>query len=276
MKINIMKKGLFTLIFLFTSFVIGLSQSIPSYWMNVYDLNDLYLLKTNDVEQVIANVTGYYASGGTYNEKWIYNFVDSNKIVGQFFKDSELNSSFEYTFDDSGKLMKKVISSKQPLVGWQSKVTQFEYEGDKLVLEKNLSKDSKLIDYVRFDYNTSNYPIKMTLFDKSTQIISYETADYDVLKKIYVYKVFDGNKKLISEETEYFNFDTSVDKYNDNGDLILLQWPRSNPEKDIFHSLEYKYDENGNWISRKWLILEGKKKKKRSVITRKIIYSRTN
>lgn len=271
-----MKKGLFTLIFLFTFLAIGLSQSIPSYWMNVYDLNDLYLLKTNDVEQVIANVTGYYSSGATYNEKWIYNFVDSNKIVGQSFKDSELNSIFEYAFDNSGKLIQKVISSKQPLVGWQSKVTQFEYEGDNLVLEKNLSKDLQLIDYVRFDYNTSDYPIKLTLFDKSDKIVSYETADYDELNKIYVYKVFDSNKKPISEETENFNFDNSKDKYNDYGDLILLQWPRSNPDKDIFHSLEYKYDDNGNWISRKWLILEGKKKKKRSVITRKIIYSRTN
>ncbi len=271
-----MKKGLFILIFLFTSLVIGLSQSIPSYWMNVYDLNDLYLLKTNDVEQVIANVKGYYASGGTYNEKWIYNFVDSNKIVGQLFKDSELNSSFEYVFDDSGKLTQKVISSKQPLVGWQSKITQFEYEGDKLVLEKHLSKDLQLIDFVRFDYNTSNYPNKMTLFDKSEQIISFETADYDELKKIYVYKIFDSNKKLISEKTEYFNFDKSKDQYNDYGNLVLLQWPRSNPDKNILHSLDYKYDDNENWISRKWLILEGGKKKKRSVITRKIIYSKTN
>ena len=271
-----MKKGLFTLIFLFYSLGIGLSQSIPSYWMNVYDLNDLYLLKTNDVKQVIANVTGYYASGGTYSEKWIYNFVDSNKIVGQSFKDSQLNSSFEYVFDDSGKLIQKVLSSKQPLVGWQSKITQFEYDDDKLVLEKNLSKDLQLIDYVRFDYNISNYPIKMTLFDKSEQIVSYETADYDELKKIYIYKIFDGNKNLISEKTEYFNFDSSTDQFNDYGDLVLIKWPRSNPDKEIFHSLEYKYDDNGNWISRKWLILEGKKKKKRSAIKRKIIYSSTN
>ena len=271
-----MKKGLFTLFFLSTSFVIVLSQSIPSYWMNVYDLNELYLLNSNDAKQITVNVTGYYSSGGTYKEKWIYNFVSPKKIVGQEFKDSQLSSSFEYEFNDSSKIVRKIISTKQPLVGWQTKIIKFEYVDDKLFFERHFSKDTLLIDYLRFDYNTSNYPIKMTLFNNSDQIISYETADYDERKKIYVYKIFDSNEKLISEKTEYFNFDSSADLFNVKGDLELLKWPRSNPEKNIFHSLEYKYDDNGNWISRKWLILEGRKKRKRSVITRKIVYSKTN
>ncbi len=244
--------------------------------MNLYDLNDLYQVKASNVEQVIAEVKGFYSSGTTYNERWVFNYVNPKQIVGQLFKDSELTSNFEYFFDDSGKLTQTITSSRLPLVGWQSSVTQYKFEKDKLVEVRHLSKILQLLDYVRYEYDNNNHPVKLTFFDNLNQIISFETAEYDTYRKKYTYRIFDSDKKLISEDMEYFNLNKSKDLFNNNGDLILIQWPRSNPDKKVFHSFDYKYDIKGNWIKRKWLILEQKKKKRRSIVKRKIIYSRSN
>jgi hypothetical protein len=271
-----MKRGLLIFTFLYSFLLVGYNQSIPSYWMNVYNLNDLYLLRIDNVEQIIADQTGYYSSGGTYKEKWIFNFVDSFKIKGQFFKDGQLSSSFEYKFDNSGKLISKKLTSKQPLIGWQSKIITYEYETGNLKYEKNFNNNMQLIDYVKFEYNTNNRPIKMSLMDASDRLISYETADYDEGKMIYYYKIFNSSGTLISDKIEYCNYDVSSNLINNYGDLVLLKWPLSNPEKNVLHQLEYKYDDQGNWIERKWLLLEGKKKEKRSITFRKIQYRRSN
>ncbi len=268
-----MKKGLFLLICIVTSVVSGFSQSIPSYWMNIYKLNDLYRINNGNVEQISAKATIYYASGSTYKQKWTFKFVDSNKIVGVLFKDSKLTSSFEYVLNDTGTLVRKKITAKQPLIGWQTKIVEYEYdEGDNLIFEKYYNKDMKLMEYVRFDYNTSNKPIKMTVFNSSDEIISYETADYDIQKNTYTYRVFNVNGNLVSEEIMNLNYDTSYDNYNEHGDLELFRWPSSAPDENITHKLEYKYDDNGNWVKRKWVIINGKKKKNKSKVKREISY----
>lgn len=271
-----MKKGLFSLIFLLAFIGHGLSQSIPSYWMNIYNLDDLYISRTDNVKQIIANVTGYYSSGETYKEKWIYNFIAPNKIAGQTYKEGQLTSSFEYVLNDSGIIVLKTTSFKQPLVGWQSMIIKYEYEAGNLKYEKHYSKEKELIDYVQFDYDSSNRPNKMSLFNATGELRSYETAEYNENEGTYNYKVFDSSGSLITEEKEYFNLDKTSNQYNKQGDLAFLKWPTSNPNKDVFHRLEYKYDDMGNWIKRTWIILVGKKANKRSTISRKIIYTKTN
>lgn len=72
---------------------------------NLDDLNDLYLVRTNDVIKIIVYNTGYYASGGSYKEKMIYNFDDSVKIAGKRFKEDQICSNFEYKLDDSKRII---------------------------------------------------------------------------------------------------------------------------------------------------------------------------
>ncbi|MDQ2178080.1 hypothetical protein [Marinifilum sp. D714] len=269
-------KKLILLLILFSVYKTSSSQSIPSFWMNIYDLEDLYVFKSNNVKQIVANKTGYYASGATYKEKWIYNFVDSFKIVGQLHKDGELRSSFEYEFDKSGKVLRKSLASKRPLVGWQSKVIEYEYESDLLIYEKNYSEDLQLIDYAQYEYDSDSKLVRLTIFDASDRIKSYETAEYNDAEKTFIYKVFDSSGTVKLEKTESLNLDKSANQLNEYGDLVLLKWPRSRSGTNVLHSLEYEYDNEGNWIKRRWIILDGKQKRKRSIVRRKISYNKTN
>lgn len=266
-------KKIFFILILFLIYHAGFSQSIPSFWMNIYDLEDLYLLKSDNVKQIVANKTGYYASGTTYEEKWIYNFVDSFKIVGQFHKDGELRSRFEYEFDKSGKIVRKSLAYKRPLQGWQSRIIKYEYESDILIFEKNYSKDLQLIDYAQYEYDSDSKLVKLTIFDASDRIKSYETAEYNDLEKTFIYKVFDSRGTVKLKKTEFLNLDKSANQLNEYGDLVLFKWPRSKSDTNVLHSLEYKYDAEGNWIKRKWIILDGKQKSKRSIVRRKISYN---
>lgn len=74
-------------------------------------------MRTNDVIKIIVYNTGYYASGGTYKEKMIYNFDDSVKIAGKRFKGEQICSNFEYKLDDSKRIIEKKEAYEQPLIG---------------------------------------------------------------------------------------------------------------------------------------------------------------
>jgi len=270
-----MRKGLLGLLFCFFS-IIAFSQSIPSYWMNIYGLDKLYLKRNENVKQMIVNVTGFYSSGSNYEEKWIFNFQDSGKIIGQKFMDGQLVSNFEYEFDTLGNIIQEINNSKLPLRGWNTLIIQKEFHDGHLILEKHLDGEKKLSDFVRFDYDASGKPIKLSLNNSLGQLMSYETAEYNMETLTYDYKVFNSKGELISHQKNYCDPDTSANRKNDYHDYIIVKWPGTNPDTKILHHFEYEYDSFGNWTKRKWLIAEGKKNTKRSITTRKIIYSNTN
>lgn len=166
-----MKIKIILLVLINSIFTFGFSQSIPSYWLNVYDLNDLYLLRTNIAKQIIVNHTGYYSSGTSYKEKWTFNFLDSLNIAGQIIKEGQLNASFIYKFNNSKKIIRKTITSKQPLIGWQTKNIEYEYEGSNIKYERKYNSEMELIDYFIFEFDSNNKPVKMSLYDKSDNLI---------------------------------------------------------------------------------------------------------
>jgi len=60
----------FTLLFCMS---IAKGQSIPSYWMNIYQLENYYETNSQNIKSIKVNVVTYFKID-YYESKWIYKF----------------------------------------------------------------------------------------------------------------------------------------------------------------------------------------------------------
>lgn len=268
-----MYRFLFTVGFLLAFCISATSQSIPSYWMNIYPLENYYELRNQKAVSIDVEKTGYYASGEMYKEKWIYNFIEPNRVIGELFLNGELKTKFTYIFDNSNQRVKNEFNTKYPALGWKHESIVFEYsaEGNKIA-EKRFDGNDQLIGSAMFRYDSLNHLVRITNNDPAGNILSFETADYDYNKSVYLYKVFDSTGSLVSHKLNYCNIDSTSNIRNNLGDHTKVVWPTSSPDKEVYHEFAYKYDAYGNWTHRVWFVITNGKKEKRSIVKRKIKY----
>lgn len=251
-------------------------QSIPTYWMNIYNLENYYESRNDDIEKITVNKTGFYSSGETYNERWIFHFNEPNKIDGEFYKNGKLKSNFTYEFDEEKRLVKKKVRSNRPLVGWTKEIFLYEYLNENKIVEKHFNENEELIRFVNFIYDDYNNPVKLTIVNLPSLQKSYETADYNYQNSSYKYSILNTNGDLVLEETNYCNTDTTNNTRNELGDFTKVAWGTSSPNRQVFHTMDYKYDNNGNWIKRVRTVVSKDGKNKHSIIKRKIEYRKTS
>lgn len=242
------------------------SQSVPSFWMNIYSFDDYHDTRKENVEKIIVKRTGYYSSGKSYKEKWEYNFREKNKCDGKLFKDGELNSYFSYEYDSLNQKIKSITKSKIPSLGWEKQTIEYKYIDGRRLFEKHFDGEYNLVRNAVFEYDSLKYLIKLSVND------TYETADYNYKTDSYVYKVFNQRGELVLEKENFAHLNRGQEIRNEFGDLIQVIWPTANPINNVYHIMEYKYDKKGNWIKRKRYIVENGKSRVKSKITRKIKY----
>jgi len=262
---------------LFLSLLTGslCGQSIPSFWMNIYRLDDYFETKKGEINKITVDEIGYYSSGDTYKEKWIYSFISPSRIQGEKYKDSELQMKFQLELDSLNRIVKKITESKNPLMGWRKEIIVFEYGDNNVIFEKRYD-DNNLIRSAKYDYDNLNNPTKLSLYNSDGQLTSYETAVYNYNKSAYLYKVFSANDVMSLQETDFCNVVTAKNLRNEHGDLVQIIWPTASPDDKVYHTFEYEYDNQGNWIKRKRFVLENKEKSRHSIINRKIEYQKPN
>lgn len=246
-------------------------QSIPSFWMNIYGLDDYFETKNEEINKITVDKIGYYSSGETYKEKWIYSYISPGRIQGEKYEDNVLKMRFQYELDSLNRIIKEVTVSNIPLMGWNKEIIVFEYAGNKVMFEKHYN-ENNLISTVKYDYNNLNNPTKLSFYNSTGQLNSYETADYNYNESTYLYKVFNANNVMSLQEINFCNIVAAKNLKNEHGDFVQVVVPTASPDKNVYHSFEYEYDKQGNWIKRKQFVLENKEKSKHSIINRKIEY----
>lgn len=111
-------------------------------------------------------------------------------------------------------------------------------------IKKVNSRGSSLInDIVNYDieYDSLGNVIFMRCRDADGDLYNYETCEYDFQQGLITYRRFNQSGKLFKEYTLYTN-----DLRNEQGDIILHQ-----ETANTFLVTDYKYDQVGNWISKK-------------------------
>lgn len=262
-----------TISLLLTLITSATGQSIPSYWLNLYALEDYYNIRNQNAVKIDVQKTGYYSSGEMYKEKWLYNFWEPNKVDGELFMNGELKTKFTFISNNSNRRVKNVLQTNFPLLGWKQESVIFEYsaEGNKS-FEKRYDGSDQLVSVAEFWYDSLNHLVRINQYDPNGYLLSYETADYDYSKSSYQYKVFDSGGNIISQEFKYCNVSAFFNIKNSFGDYVKVIWPTSSPEKKVYHEFTYKYDAYGNWTERVWFVVTNGEKEKRSMVKRKIKY----
>jgi len=246
----------------------SIGQSIPSYWMNVHNLENYFATKNGEVEKIILNTTEYYSSGKSYKSKWIYEFYEPQKCRGKFYKEGELKTHFSYELDRLNQLIKISKKSKVPLLGWEKMIIEYEYDGTRRIKEKHFKNKNELIRSAEYQYDLDslNYLTKLSINN------GYEIATYNYQNHSYVYRVYDGRSELVLEKTSFANMQNDQKIVNEHGDITRVIWPTSNPKNKVYHVMKYKYDKYGNWIKRIRYIEKNGKREVTSRIKRKIKY----
>lgn len=219
--------------------------SIPSELMNKPRTNDLYKVKENNIESVVASETNYLKNE-TYINKWIFNYSADTIIRGKLFKNEELKSVFEYVLGDNKKIIDMKINFFNPHVKNDKQHIKYEFIDSVKVLNF-LDDNSRIKSKIIIDLDSLQSPTKIISVNSNNEIQSKETADYNYITNTYNYKVYNYYDEIVLNKTEYYNKNFIIEK-NDFGDITKMFWPLSSNKVVI--TFDYTYDKKGNWIKR--------------------------
>lgn len=180
-----------------------------------------------------GNVTGESTAEYTYDK-------EGNKLTDKLYEDGQFVSSGEYEYDSEGMTFKKYETE------------QYE-DGSKCVYEYNESGDS--LGYVLYDEEGNVAESYRTEYvtDKNGNLTGERTYENDTLSQEIKYASGKNEEEefLYAEEVAAYSEDGSktVEKYDENGELISESSYDAEGKKLYEYDLEYFYDEEGNHVS---------------------------
>ncbi|NRD18427.1 hypothetical protein HNV08_00085 [Winogradskyella eckloniae] len=232
------------------------------------DLPKDYLLENGIAKEII--VTRKVNPGGdfSYIEKSNYTFPEDSIVRIKRYKDSELESTREFSLDTLNRVVKNTVRLKYKTLGWTTSKYETVY-GENTKDLKMLNSDGTLNYTMRVLYNENHNPTEIKTLNTNGQLIGLSTAEYNYKTNRYTYTVYKEDGTVALNKTEWFKKDYEIER-NEYGDLTAFYWPTSST--DIKYVITYKYDENGNWTRIKKIQIDGQKKKTTEIKSRKIKY----
>ncbi|WP_218841865.1 hypothetical protein [Winogradskyella ursingii] len=232
------------------------------------DLPKDYVLKNGNVKEIIVTRQVNPGQDFTYSEKINYTFPESAIVRLKRYKDSELESTREFSFDTLNRVLKNTVRFKHKALGWRTSKYETVY-GEKTKDLKILNQDGTLNYTMRVILNEYSNPVEIRTLNINNQLTGLSTAEYDYKNNQFIYKVYREDGSIVLNKTDFFRKDFEI-KRNDFGDLTEFYWPTSS--SNIKYLVKYKYDKQGNWTILKKIQIDGKKKKITETKTRKIKY----
>ncbi|SEP55235.1 hypothetical protein [Flavobacterium urocaniciphilum] len=262
-----MKNLILTLTVFFLNTPLVFSQtSIPSELMNKPRTEELYKVNDTKIDKLTVTETNYLEDV-TYTNKWVYNYSNDSIIKGNYYKDDELKSNFEYLINKDNKIIESKVLFYDDL-GINEKLHIKYIVNDSLkiliLLDENLNIERKMI----VEMDSLKSPIKITSI-KNEKIEAVETAEYNYKSNTYKYKVYNSFNKLVLNKIDFFNYDFIIEK-NEFGDILKMITPIS--QNKSITTFEYKYDKNKNWIKRITKTIINNEEVTTSVVRRNITY----
>ena len=221
------------------------------------DLPEDYILKNGIAKEIIVTKKINPGQDFSYSEKTNYSFPEKSLIRTKRYKDSELESTREFSIDSLNRVIKNTARFKHKALGWQTSKYETVY-GEKTKDLRMLNLDGSLNYTMRVVLNENYNPIEIRTLNTNNQLIGLSTADYDYNNNSFVYIVFREDGSIALNKTESYKNEYEI-KRNELGDLTEFYWPTS--KSDIKYIVEYKYDDQGNWTKMKKIQVDGKKKK---------------
>ena len=234
------------------------------------DLPKDFILKNEIAKEIIVTRKINPGQDFSYAEKTIYTFPKQSIIRTKRYKDSELESTREFSIDSLYRVIKNTVRFKHKALGWQTSKYETIYRTKTKDL-KMLNLDGSVNYTMRVVFNENENPIEIKTLNSNNELIGLSTAVYDYDNNSFVYTVFKKDGTIALNKKEFFKKDYEI-KRNKYGDLQEFYWPTSS--SNIKYIIEYKYDDKGNWTKMKKLQIDGNKKKTTKIISRRIKYAK--
>ncbi|MEC7262957.1 MAG: hypothetical protein VXW38_04400 [Bacteroidota bacterium] len=263
-----MKEHLFKSIFMLLFSIHCVGQTSMHTEISRIDLPKEYVLKNGEAKEIIVTRKVNPGQDFSYSEKIIYSFPERSIIQLKQYKDSELESTREFSVDSLNRVLHNTVRLKHKALGWRTSKYETVY-GDKTKDLKMLNQDGSLNYTMRVIFNENNNPVEIRTLNINDQLIGLSTAEYDYENNKFVYKVYKGDGSIVLNKSESYKKDYEIER-NEFGDLTEFYWPTSS--SNVKYKVEYKYDDNGNWIRMEKIQIDGNNKKITEIINRKIKY----
>ena len=265
---NLMKRHLLQIIFIFSFSIYCTGQTSMHTEISRIDLPKDYAIKNGYVKEIIINRKINPGQDFSYSEKLIYTFPEKSKIRLSRYKNSELELTSEFLIDSLNRVIKKSERFNHKGIGWRTSKYETVYQ-EKIKDLKMLNEDGSLDYTMRVVLNEYDNPTEIRTLNINNKLIALSTAKYDYENNNFLYTIYKEDGSIVLNKIEVFKKDYEI-KRNEYGDLTEFYWPTSS--NNVKYLIQYKYDQNGNWINIKKIMIDGKKKKTTEIINRKIKY----
>lgn len=176
-----------------------------------------------------------------------------------FYKNGDLYSRMEYYYNPQGQLFETRYNSDKTLYAYNPAgylikdatyssggflKTHYAYQVDAngKVLKEETYRANQLESAVTYTYNKQGDPVEIRYYDHEGNLLQKVESKFNKQHLAVNTRTYDKDNKLLN---------TTTKKYNAKGDCVKLQAETKLPKKQKnVATYEYKYDAQGNWISK--------------------------
>lgn len=176
-----------------------------------------------------------------------------------FYKNGDLYSRMEYYYNPQGQLFETRYNSDKTLYAYNPAgylikdatyspggflKTHYAYQVDAngKVLKEETYRANQLESAVTYTYNKQGDPVEIRYYDHEGNLLQKVESKFNKQHLAVNTRTYDKDNKLLNITTK---------KYNAKGDCVKLQAETKLPKKQKnVATYEYKYDAQGNWISK--------------------------
>ena len=176
-----------------------------------------------------------------------------------FYKNGDLYSRMEYYYNPQGQLFETRYNSDKTLYayspegylikdatyspgGFLKSHYTYQVNAEGQILKEETYRANELESAVTYTYNKQGDPVEMRYYDAQNNLLQIVKNKLNKQHQLVSNQVYDKDNNLVS---------TTTKKYNAKGDCVKLQAETKLPKKQKnVATYEYKYDAQGNWISK--------------------------
>lgn len=234
---------------------------------------DYYRLKSGKASQIKVSVVtdpAFPDSPDYSYERWEYNFVKPDSIIGQAEKDGKKVYFFHFSTDAQGRKKESIERIPNMIKGWEIIHIKYRYPKNyKQMYVLGLDKKTQYILEVAYD--SLQNPLYVGSYSPENGVQAIALADYFYEDRYYNHTLYNSKGRALLEESQYFYHDYIIKK-NEHGDVIELYEPFEPIIFGVVFHIKYRYDKRGNWKRKTITIQTPEDKWIRTIIKRKIKY----
>ena len=192
------------------------------------------LQKEFNAKGYLSQTRFFYKNGDLYSRmEYYYN------LQGQLFETRYNSDKTLYAYSPEGYLIKDATYSPG---GFLKSHYTYQVNAEGQILKEETYRANELESAVTYTYNKQGDPVEMRYYDAQNNLLQIVKNKLNKQHQLVSNQVYDKDNNLVS---------TTTKKYNAKGDCVKLQAETKLPKKQKnVATYEYKYDAQGNWISK--------------------------